>query len=172
MAFIPAGIFQQPVVAGVAAKGFLPEGLGRTARLALAAGAVIFEEAALPVGSRCGIDDRIGDHAAQPPAAPLVRDEHVVVPEIAETGYIGHMFVGPVAHKLLFIEIVGGGQARAAEAFTRQESVDPVVDVGDQPVGLDVGHGPCFGSKIAAVVGPGDGRIEGQKIGDHRAGAG
>jgi len=171
VAFVQAGVFQQPIVAGVAAKGILPEGFGRAAVFAFAAGTIKFEEAALPFDSRRGCNGGIGDHASQPPAAPLVRDQHVMVAETADTGNIGHMLVGPVAHELLFIEIMRGRQVGTPKSRLFKKPVDPLIDAGNQPVGLDIGDGPRFGAERAPVVGSGDRRIEGQKIGDYRTGA-
>ena len=120
VALVQAGIFQKPIVAGVAAKGILSKGLGRAALFAITAGTVELEQAALLFGSRRGHNGRIGDDASQPTAAPLFRDEHVMVPETADAGNIGHMLVGPVTHELCFVKIVGGRQAGAPPSLLLQ----------------------------------------------------
>ena len=126
VAFVQAGIFQEPIVAGVTAKRIFSQGLDRAALFAFAAGTVELEQAALSFTSRRGHDDGIGDHASQPPAAPLSVIEHVVVPETADAGNIGHMLVGPVTHELFFVKIVGGRQAGAPESLMLKKPVDPV----------------------------------------------
>ena len=104
-------------------------------------------QAPLPSGTGCGLQLHPGHQASQSAAAARLRDELVMNPEGAEPGDVAQMLVGPAAHQLLLIEVVGSGRHGRREALLPEPFFQPVADVADQPVRDNVGLGPSPGSQ-------------------------
>lgn len=100
---------------------------------------------------------QVGDQGAEPAAAALVCDEHVVQAEGAEAGDVCGMAMGPGAHQGLFVEVVGSLDRGCFVTSDIKKIGEDLVDEPDEFVGAAVGLCPyparCFTRGIAAADG-------------------